>query len=253
MANPNLSDRDLSDRIRDFWDRDADLYDRSPSHGLGEPTEAAAWRAVLAAHLPEPPARILDAGAGTGAIALLCADLGHRVTALDFSSAMLAVLGGKAQAGGLEVEIVLGAVEDPPTGPFDAVVERHVLWTSLDPVRTLRAWRGVVAPRGRVVLLEALPSAVSFLGLRERAASVARRALRVEPDHHGAYDPEVVAALSLRGARTLRPHLSALEAAGWRRIRTHRLRDIEEARRSATPAPLGWLESVPQFAIVADA
>jgi ubiquinone/menaquinone biosynthesis C-methylase UbiE len=248
MAHP-----DLSDRIRDFWDRDADLYDRSPSHGLGDPIEAAAWRAVLADHLPGPPARVLDAGAGTGAIALLCAELGHRVTALDFSPAMLAVLDRKVRDRGLDVEIVLGPVEDPPDGPFDAVVERHVLWTALDPVRTLQAWRRVVAPGGRVVLLEALPSAVSFWGLREQVAGVARRALRVQPDHHGEYDPEVVAALFLRGARTLEPHLAALEAAGWRRCRTHRLRDVEDARRAAAPAPLGWLESIPHFAIVADA
>jgi hypothetical protein len=32
-----------------------------------------------------------------------------------------------------------------------------------------------------------------------------------------------------------------------------RLRDVEWARRMAAPWPLGWLETVPQFAIVADA
>jgi hypothetical protein len=111
----------------------------------------------------------------------------------------------------------------------------------------------VVDPEGRVVLLEALPGARARWGIRERAASVARRVRGVEPAHHGEYDPEVVSALSLRGARTLRPHLAALAEAGWRRVRTVRLRDVEEARRSASPAPLGWLESIPQYAIVAEA
>ena len=37
----------------------------------------------------------------------------------------------------------------PPGGPFDAVVERHLLWTLPDPGAALVAWRQA-APTGRL-------------------------------------------------------------------------------------------------------
>ncbi|MGH2650812.1 MAG: SAM-dependent methyltransferase, partial [Actinomycetota bacterium] len=69
---------EVHDRIRDWWDRDAGTYDRSASHAMTDPVEAAAWRAALQRLLPDPPARVLDVGAGTGALSLLAAELGHR-------------------------------------------------------------------------------------------------------------------------------------------------------------------------------
>jgi SAM-dependent methyltransferase len=99
---------ELHDRIRDFWDRDAETYDRSPTHAASDPVEAAAWRAALRRHLPAPGAAILDAGAGTGSISLLLAELGYRVTALDLSPEMLARARAKAEELGVELELVEG-------------------------------------------------------------------------------------------------------------------------------------------------
>jgi protein-L-isoaspartate O-methyltransferase len=39
--------------------------------------------------LPPPPADILDVGTGTGFLALLLAELGHRVSGIDLSEGML--------------------------------------------------------------------------------------------------------------------------------------------------------------------
>src|SRR5204863_8963963 len=89
---------------------------------------------------------ILDAGAGTGAISLLLAGLGYRVTALDLSPDMLALAEAKAGRLGLDIETVVAPATEPPPGPFDAVVERHLLWTAPDPAAARRAWRGA-APR----------------------------------------------------------------------------------------------------------
>ena len=48
------------------------------------------------------------------------------------------------------------------------------------------------------------------------------------------------------------PLLAAVAAAGWRGVSLERLRDVEWARRLAAPWPLGWLETLPHYAIVAD-
>lgn len=240
---------DLYERIRAFWDEDAPVYDRSPGHAASDPGEAAAWRAALARHLPPPPARVLDVGAGTGAMSLLAADLGHEVTALDLSPAMLERAREKAAARGRRLTLVVGRSEDPPPGPFDAVMERHVLWTLPDPVAALAAWRRVVRPGGRLLLLEAVRGDRRW----EAVAGLARRLLRTPPDHHAPYPEEVVAVLPLAGARSLRPVLEAVAAASWRRIRVERLREVERARRRATGWPLGALEQVPRYAVTASA
>ena len=132
-----------SDRIREFWDADASTYDATKSHSISDPLERAAWRQVLSEALPRPPAWVLAVGAGTGSLALLAAELGYAITALDLSPGMLAEAERKANAMGLadRVTYVVGSASEPPPGPFDVVVERHVLWTIPDPVGALRSWR----------------------------------------------------------------------------------------------------------------
>ena len=244
---------ELHDELRTFWNEDADTYDRSPSHALTDLVEAAAWRAILLRHLPPPPATVLDAGAGTGAMSLLAAELGYRVTALDLSPGMLARAKEKAVARGLELETVVGPAGEPPAGPFDAVMERHLLWTTPDPGAALRAWREV-APSGRLVVLEGIWARTSLAWrARDAAARTVRPLLGVRHDHHGSYGEELKASLPLMHAESAVPWIDAVQAAGWRNLRIERLRDVEWARRMAQPWPLGWLEGSPHFAIAADA
>jgi SAM-dependent methyltransferase len=242
---------DLTDSVRAYWDADAATYDDAPDHGAASPAERAAWNAALGRLLPSPPSRVLDAGAGTGFLSLACGRLGHQVTALDLSSAMLARLRAAAAAEGLAVEAVEAEAQSPPPGPFDAVVERHLLWTLPDPGAALAAWRAV-APGGRLVLFEGLwGRADPVEHLRQQTREGVRR-LRGEPDHHhDRYDPAVVAALPL-GAGTHPDRLVELvEAAGWGPARLERLRDIEWARLLRQPPTARLLGVTPQFAVVA--
>jgi ubiquinone/menaquinone biosynthesis C-methylase UbiE len=244
---------DLNGRIRDFWDLDAEHYDRSPSHSLSDARESEAWRSALARHLPAPGSRVLDVGAGTGALSLLAAALGYRVTALDFSPPMLERAREKAEARGLLMEFVVGSAVEPPEGPFDAVIERHVLWTQPRPAAALAAWRAA-APAGRLVMYE------GFYGQRTLSrrlgssmAGVIRRVLRVSEAHHAEYDPDVLALLPLANIGSVDPFVQVVRSAGWRRYRIERLREVEAARRRASGPLVGWLESVPQFALLAEA
>jgi SAM-dependent methyltransferase len=247
-------DDEVNQRLRTFWDEDAGTYDLYPSHAVSDPAEAAAWRAALRRNLPEAGASVLDAGAGTGAMSLLAAELGYRVTALDLSPGMLARARQKAEEARLDIDTVVGPATEPPPGPFDAVIERHLMWTMPDPVTALAAWRRA-APEGRVVLFEGLWSRKPNAALRARqlAVRVSRSLLRQSHSHHAEFDPDLLASLPLARAMSPRALVDALAEAGWRRCRLERLRDVEWARRMAEPPVLGWLESVPQFALVAEA
>ena len=148
----------ILDEIRRFWDDDAATYDDAPGHRPRSPAVQAAWTAALEALLPPAPARVLDCGAGTGFLSLIAARLGHRVTALDLSPGMLAsAFGAAAGAEDLDIAVVVAPAHEPPREPhgFDAVIERHLLWTLPDPVAALRAWRAA-APSGRLVAVESL-------------------------------------------------------------------------------------------------
>jgi SAM-dependent methyltransferase len=243
---------DVHDRIREFWDHDAHTYDSASSHAVTDPLEAAAWRQALREALPDGEAHVLDVGAGTGALSLLAAELGHRVTALDLSPGMLAHAERKAGERGLDARMtfVVGSAAAPPRGPFDAVMERHVLWTLPDPVSALGAWREVA---GRLVLFEGVwgqsdPAA----RLRDAVAHLVRRALGTPPDHHAPYPEEVLAELPLARQSSPGPLIAAVHEARWTAVRGKRLRDVEWAVRLREGWPLGWLDQRPRYVLVAE-
>jgi ubiquinone/menaquinone biosynthesis C-methylase UbiE len=244
---------ELHERIRAWWDEDANAYDRSPGHAMSDPVETAVWRNVLAAVLPSAPARVLDVGAGTGALALLAAELGHEVTALDLSAEMLDRGRVKASQRGLDVSFVVGRAEEPPRGPFDAVMSRHLVWTLPTPVEALTAWR-TAAPDGRLAIFEG-----SWAGegpLVEAKDGIGRAIERLaggDGGHHAPYPPEVLETLPLGRPSSPRSFVDAVTAAGWTRVRLARLRDVEWAAERREPWPLGWLRHRTRYAILADA
>jgi len=218
-----------AEEIRQFWDEDAAVYDNSPSHHPQRPQEQAAWAAALRRLLPDPPARVLDAGAGTGFLSLLLAAQGYQVTALDLSAAMLERLRAKAHDRGLEIRTVQAEAASPPAGPFDAVIERHLIWTLPDPPAALAAWRAA-APAGRLVLAEGSWSQASGIaGLQAAARALAGRIRPTEPGHHGHYSGQVTASLPYGQGLTPAQAVTLVQASPWGPARLTRLRDVEWA------------------------
>lgn len=241
----------LRDEIRRYWDEDAATYDNVPGHRPTNSAELAAWSTALARLLPPPPARVLDAGAGTGFLSLMAARLGHKVTAVDLSPGMLAKLRAAAAAEGLGIDVVEGDAADPPDGPFDAVMERHVVWTLPDPVAALAAWRQR-APLGRLVMVEGLWGRTDPVErLRATGRLGLRRLRRVAGDHHAPYSAEIVAALPLAGGTHPSALVDLVSAAGWPDPWIERLHDVEWAARVSLPMPERLLGVPPRFVVTA--
>jgi SAM-dependent methyltransferase len=105
----------------------------------------------LARLLPSGPAKILDAGCGTGGLikALHAANTDWRATGLDFMP--LACELARERTG---TEIVQGSVTELPfaDGSFDAVVSADVVCQVEDGARALREFARVVRPGGAVLV-----------------------------------------------------------------------------------------------------
>jgi len=106
--------------------------------------------------LPAAPAGVVDAGGGTGQLAVALAASGYRVTVVDTSAAMLATCGQRAADAGPRVAgrvaTVQGDAADLPgllgQGGQDAAVCHDLLTRVDDQAALLASLAGVLAPGG---------------------------------------------------------------------------------------------------------
>jgi ubiquinone/menaquinone biosynthesis C-methylase UbiE len=103
--------------------------------------------------------RVLDIGCGVGDVSLLASRIvgrSGRVTSLDFDGRALETLKERASAEVLgNIDCVEGNVHDwDSTSRFDAVIGRHILIHSKDPLAILKRSAGMLQPRGLAVFHE---------------------------------------------------------------------------------------------------
>jgi ubiquinone/menaquinone biosynthesis C-methylase UbiE len=150
---------DSSKRLREarqYWDNQADRFDDEPDHGLHDPVVRDAWKNLLMNWLPSHPGKVLDIGCGTGSLSVLMAELGHQVTGIDLSPAMIARANAKAKAADYSISFQVMDASNPEltSHQFKAIVCRHLLWALPDHARVLQRWSNLLAPNGRLLLIE---------------------------------------------------------------------------------------------------
>ena len=151
-----LNNAEESQGARQFWDAAAASFDDEPDHGLRDPLIAGAWREHLEQWLPSTPKRVLDIGCGTGSLSVLMAGLGHQVTGIDWSPSMVARAQVKAAAAGHDITLHVMDAAHPafPAHSFDVILSRHLLWALPEPAQVLQRWLNLLAPGGRMILIE---------------------------------------------------------------------------------------------------
>jgi ubiquinone/menaquinone biosynthesis C-methylase UbiE len=172
----------MSSDAERLWDVYADAFDDEADHGLRDPQVRAAWQALLAPLIPAQPVRIVDLGCGTGSLAVLLAEHSNRVSGIDISGNMIRLARAKARAAGVAVDFVRGDAADPPfaEASFDLVLARHVLWAFENPDAVLQRWVDLLAPDGRLILIEGQWSTGAGLSASECRSLVLQH--RVEAD-----------------------------------------------------------------------
>jgi S-adenosylmethionine-dependent methyltransferase len=116
-------------------------------------------QANLAAHLPPPPLRILDAGGGNGLDSLPLAARGYDVLIADYSAAMLADAATRAGAAGLTQRVQLREVDLAALGSalgdetFDVVLCHNVIQYLADTPALLHELAARLQPGGWLSLI----------------------------------------------------------------------------------------------------
>ena len=139
-----------------YWNNLASSFDDEPDHGLHDPIVLKTWTEFLRTSLPYTNATLLDIGCGTGSLSVVLAELGHKVTGIDLSPAMISIAQNKATKLGLEIAFHVkdAASFQPLNEQFDAIVCRHLLWTLPEPRQVLQRWAACLKPKGRLILIE---------------------------------------------------------------------------------------------------
>jgi Methyltransferase domain len=127
-------------------------------------------RAVMRANLPEPPARVLEVGAGAGRLARALRAVGYDVLEPESD----------------DVRAVALADLDEPAGSFAAAIARR-LAPPLDPLDdSCRRLGELVEPGGTLLLEEFAVGALTPLTLRGGSSSAARARRTAAADRRGA-------------------------------------------------------------------
>ena len=154
---------DLKNEIHDYWTNRARGYSEYNQQEMADARQTM-WRAklldLLGKQFPErepKEIKILDVGTGPGFFAILLAEAGYQVTAIDYTEEMLKE--AQQNAGGLAECIVWKTGDaqalDVENNSFDAIVTRNVTWNLPRPDLAYKEWLRVLKPGGMLYNFDA--------------------------------------------------------------------------------------------------
>ncbi len=168
-----------------FWLRDRDRAEavkrerETAAQGYFE-TKAADWDRIRTLHVAETDVEagvrdalldrdvdlLVDLGTGTGRMLELTSDRYDRAIGFDRNPAMLAYARGKLERAGLaRAQVRQGDIYDLPLADASAgaVIVHQVLHFLSDPARAVAEAARIVAPGGRLVIVDFAPHMLEFL------------------------------------------------------------------------------------------
>nr|WP_321496145.1 methyltransferase domain-containing protein [uncultured Methanolobus sp.] len=141
--------------IQNYWDYRSETYNSSVVDQTEE--ERMLWTNLLSTAMENRNGlKVLDVGTGPGILALIAAELGNDVTAVDLSENMVKKARENALRRALDIEFMQGDAENLklPDAHFDVVMNKYLLWTLPEPGKALMEWRRVLKDGGMIIAID---------------------------------------------------------------------------------------------------
>lgn len=232
----DMRNYDLKEDIREYWSKRSATFDQAFGHRIPPGPELQAWATAVREVIGPKPLNVLELACGTGEVTNVLLSLGHDVTALDFSEAMLGVARAKHE-GNERVRFILADAERTmePDQTYDAVICRHLVWTLTQPEQALADWFRVLKPGGKLLVFDGDWAKPTALGkIASLAVRVIDRFIGHDPYYDGAMSEkhaDIMARLPFNDGLTTEGLKPVVEAAGFANIRFPSHRPIAIAQR----------------------
>ena len=146
-----------------YWTRRAPSYSDVNQEELGG-SQHSVWSRVIDQRIQShfgnrsrDQIRLLDVGTGPGFFAIILAELGYQVTAVDYTEAMLNQ--ARKNAGPLASIIDFRRMDAEqltfPDGAFDVIVSRNLTWNLSSPAKAYSQWTRVLKENGLLLNFDA--------------------------------------------------------------------------------------------------
>lgn len=155
MDSKNINN--IESRVQNYWTKRAHDFNVVRKNELNS-SISKRWTEEIVHFLPEgKPLRILDVGTGTGYFAILLSQIGHQVTGIDLTDAMLQEARENAALYQVcPVFLQMDAQDlDFPDQSFDVVISRNLTWTLPEPETAYKEWMRVLKKGGILLNFDA--------------------------------------------------------------------------------------------------
>ena len=204
-----------------YWTRRAESYSAVNRYEL-QTGQRQKWSAEIRrrieGHFPKAKPqdiRVLEVGTGPGFFAIILAEAGYKVTAIDLTPAMLEE--AKRNAGPMASHIDFLEMNAQQLsfadGSFDVVISRNLTWNLPDPESAYREWRRVLQENGMILNFDAN----WYRYLYDEEAQKAYEEDRTNTAEHGYADGNIGANFDVMEDIARRIPLSQVIRPGWDR------------------------------------
>lgn len=144
-------------KIEKYWNNRANTYSDSIKEEMNC-FKKEVWSKLIKDKVADKEnVKVLDVGTGPGFFAIIMAQMGYDVTAIDSSETMLQEAKCNAELAGVKVDFVKSDVEELQSlnKSFDLIISRNVTWTLKEPEKAYTEWFNLLKEDGRLVIFDA--------------------------------------------------------------------------------------------------